>query len=115
MKVQPKVYKPIGYRLREEVAEGKVPGRVGRFVARVRHGNFLYFMSAGIQLIAGIVLLLVAITGNIPRMWVATGVSSIGSLVCMTGAYLMYDLFRNRSSVEQLVKESVNRAINNLN
>jgi hypothetical protein len=72
-------------------------------------------MSAGIQLIAGIVLLLVAITGNIPRMWVATGVSSIGSLVCMTGAYLMYDLFRNRSSVEQLVKESVNRAINNLN
>jgi hypothetical protein len=115
MKVDPKVRNPIGYRFPEHPVAEMPESRLYRLYWQLRKGNVLYFMSAGAQLFAGLTLLGVAVTGNIPLMWLATAVSAAGTLVCITGAYLLYDLLRNRNSVEFLVKDSINRAITNLN
>jgi hypothetical protein len=83
-----------------------------RIIDRVQPENILYVMSGMSQLAAGILLVYIPILGVIEKTWLAALLSGVGSVVTMLGAYMLYDQLRNRFSVDYLVRDSINRAIN---
>lgn len=115
MNINPSERKSVGYRINSDDQTELHVHRIHRLYLQLRRGNFLYFLSAGCQMLAGLLLVGVAVTGSIKTMWLATVLSAMGSVVSMTGAYLLYDLLRNRYNVDHLVKDAINRAISNLN
>lgn len=86
-----------------------------RIVSRVQPENILYVISALGQLAAGILLVYIPILGVISTTWQAALLSGVGSVVTMLGAYMLYDQLRNHYSVDHLVRDSINRAINSQN
>lgn len=115
MKNSSKETRVTGYRIREEERPAYSAHRFARVFLRLRSGNVLYFFSAGAQMMAGILLIALAVTGHIDKAWIATVSSAIGSAVAMTGTYLFYDILRNRYNIDHLVRDAINRAISHLN
>jgi hypothetical protein len=88
---------------------------ITRFIERVRSVNLFFLVSALIEILAGVALVYMSMLGHIQPLWVATLMSMLGSIATMVGSYQWYELMRNASSADGLVKDAIKRVINSQN
>lgn len=82
---------------------------------RLRSASPLLLLSGCSQLLIGLIVVTLSITGFIVPLWVASFMSVIGSVTTMGGAYILYEIFSEKNEIDNLYKSSVKRVINSQN
>lgn len=79
-------------------------------------GNQLLLMgSSVIQIIVGLMSVALSVLGLITPLAIATLMSMFGSVLTMLGAYILYDTYKSRASVDNLCREAIHRVIKDHN
>ena len=115
MLVNPENRNKISYNFRPAVWPGTRQPVLYRLFTRVKAGNILHIFAATCQVVSGLVLVYLSILGVVQKLWLATVLSGLGSVVTMLGGYLLYDVLRNHYTIDHLVRNAINRAINSQN
>lgn len=84
-------------------------------VNRVRNSSPVLILSGFTQLVSGMIIVALSITGYVQPLWVASLMSVIGSISTMTGAYILYEVFSERNEIDNLYKSAIKRVINSKN
>ena len=95
--------------------ETELPGEHKVAFPKLRLLNPLHLVASMLQLIVGSCVIMLAMVGLITPLWVAAIMSMLGSALFMTGGYMLYDTFKERSSVSKLARNSVRRIIREQN
>ncbi len=77
--------------------------------------ELLLMASGALQILVGVLSVGLSVLGMITPLWVATLMSMFGSVITMIGAYIIYEVYKSRKSVENLSKDAINRVIKEQN
>lgn len=108
-KDNPNLFKQETSRCAADLPENKV-----RF-QKLRTMNPLHLCSAVMLIVLGLSVIVLSMIGLIVPLWVAAMMSMIGSAATMVGVYQLHETVRERTSVEKLSREAVQRIINEQN
>ncbi|MCH8494298.1 MAG: hypothetical protein LAT57_01530 [Balneolales bacterium] len=82
-----------------------------RVVTGVQYIKPVYVVSSTFQVLFGTSMVGVALLGFITPIWIAALVNVFGCVVAVTGAYQLYDIFRNDTGTTSLVNDAVRHAV----
>ncbi len=90
-------------------------GFFSRIGAIIYAGNLLQLFSALLLFSLGGTVVGMAILGLMQPLWLSTILSMVGSVAFMTGFYILYNLFSDKSNFDTLINRAIQRVIRNQN
>lgn len=98
------------------------PGRLyyplstlSRNIRKLRKVNPLLLLSVFIQVILGLLVVFVAIIGQIKSAWLSFLLCTLGSAATMLGVFFWYEILHKKDDMDDLFRESVRRVLNSQN
>lgn len=88
------------------------------FLKVVRHAksvNMFYIISGISQVVLGAIVTMVSILHLVQPLWLAACLSLLGCVVTMLGVYQVYEVLISHSSIRDLARDAIERAVNDKN
>jgi len=89
---------------------GRVPG-VSIFMNKIHSVNGLFLLSSVFQIILGISVVALTISGLIKPFWVATIMTVIGSITTMVGLVMLIYTFKESNAFDSLLQQAIRRVV----
>lgn len=86
--------------------------RFSRILQRLHFVNGLYLISAILQILMGVAVVILSLTNAIQPHWIATFLTVLGSISIVSGCYFMYSLCSKSGAFDSLLQSAIKRVIN---
>lgn len=77
--------------------------------------NSIFIATGAIQILTGMSMVAITILGLLTPLWLAAGLSMLGSISSMFGVYLIFHALSKTGSFDSLMNQSIKRAIRDQN
>lgn len=77
--------------------------------------NAIFIFAGSIQIVTGLSMVAITILGLLTPLWLAAGLSMLGSISSMFGVYLIFHAISSTGSFDSLMNQSIKRAIRDQN
>lgn len=77
--------------------------------------TFIPFLSGILLMVSGMTLVSITILGIITPLWVAAVLTLLGSISCMVGVFLIYQIVSLQGSFDSLINKAIRRVVDSQN
>jgi len=84
---------------------------ISLFINKIHSVSGLYFFSSIMHIFLGSIVVALSLLGVIEVLWLATLTTIVGSISCLVGVSLLFNIFSRTAAFDTLVHKAINRVV----